>query len=186
MDIARSCVLQLIRDLTPGKRSYIVKMNVRAFAVALLLVSGSTVYAQSSRIDHAPLPCLRGGRAYALSVATPAAGELRLFFRKSNSTWCSVVGTNRRDTSFVALPTLKDGDELEYFFVLVEKNRVIARSPEMYRVRVSDRCDSMPLRSIDTPPSECSEQTNILGAANAAAYALPVTGEPQPGSPDQP
>jgi hypothetical protein len=161
-------------------------MNIRAIAVALLLSSGSAVYAQSARIDHTPLPCLRGGRVYALAASTPAAGELRLFYRKSNTTWCSVVGTNRRDTSFVPLPKLADGDELEYFFVLVEKNRVIARSPEIYHVRVSDRCDSLPLRNMETPPSECTEQTNMIGAANAAAYALPVTGEPQPGSPDQP
>ena len=162
-------------------------MTLRAFAVALLFVAGSSsAFAQSARIDHTPLPCLRGGRVYALNVATPAAGELRLFYRKSNTTWCSIVGVNRRDTSYVALPKLNDGDELEYFFVLVDKNRVIARSPEIYHVRVSDRCDSTPLRAMDTPPTECSEQTNIMGAANAAAYALPVTGEPQPASPDQP
>jgi hypothetical protein len=160
-------------------------MKLRWLLAALLLTASMPLLAQP-KIEHTAPSCLRSGRVYVFNVVTPSEGELRLFYRRTNSTWCSVVGSNHRANSYVAAPRLNDGDELEYFFVLLNKSQVIARSPEIYHVKVNERCETTPLRVLETPPLDCSEQANLFGAANSAAYALIPAGTPEPASHDTP
>ena len=160
-------------------------MRMRWLLASLLLTATLPLVGQP-KIEHTSPSCLRAGRVYVFNVTTPSEGELRLFYRKTNGTWCSVIGSNHRANSFVAVPRLNDGDELEYFFVLLNKNQVIARSPVLYRIRANERCETMPLRVLETPPLDCSEQAALWGAANSAAYALVPAGSPEPASRDTP
>lgn len=128
-------------------------------------------------IEYQPVSCIRADEVPLLQMSVSTEGDLRAFFRRVSTTdWCSVDGTNQGPLSNVRLPKFEDGDHIEYFFVLLDGNRVIARSPEIYRVKAADRCDTLIARNIIMIPMMCSPNgTNSIPASMGAGFALRST-----------
>ena len=100
-------------------------------------------------------------------------GELRAYFRRINTTdWCSVEGTNDGPLSRVVLPKFETGDEIEYFFVLLDGRRVVARSPRIYRARVTRRLRDRRSRATSQLALSCGEDAQAIPASFGAGYAL--------------
>lgn len=166
-------------------------MNVRALTVAaslLLATSGGAAPAVS--MDYTPVSCIKAGELPLLQLNIEGKGELRSYFRRINSTdWCSVEGLNDGPLSRVTLPKFENGDEIEYFFVLLDGRRVIARSPRIYRARVSDDCQLPFARHVLRLSMSCGEEVQAIPSALGAGYAVEdqlVEGDPPTGSPDRP
>jgi hypothetical protein len=146
-------------------------MNARAIAVAfaLLLVNVAGAAPKFS-MAYTPVACLKAGELPLLQLNVEGKGELRAYFRRINSSdWCSVEGTNDGPLSRVVLPKFENGDDIEYFFVLLDGRRVVARSPRIFRARVSDDCQT----------------ASSMGAGYAVDNKL-ISGAPPLGSPDRP
>jgi hypothetical protein len=160
-------------------------------AVALLLAvtAGSASAQVKSSIEHTPGSCVRAGELPLLQVTTEGEGELRGYFRRINTTdWCSVEGTNDGPLSRVVLPKFEAGDEIEYFFVLLDGMRVVSRSPQIYRTRVTAACEGAFARHLIRLSMNCSEEAQAIPNAVGAGFLLgDVTdGDPPYASPDRP
>ena len=166
-------------------------MKIRALAAALLALAALTVSAEvKNGINHTPLACIRAGELGLLQVKTASKGELRGYFRRINTTdWCSVEGTNDGVMSNVVLPKFENGDEIEYFFVIVDGTRIMARSPRIYRVRVASECETPFARHMIRMTLNCGEDTQAFTAAVMGGYLVgdDIVGvTPRTVSPDQP
>ncbi len=159
-------------------------------AVLALLLASPVSGAVRGPIEFEPVACIRGGELPLLQVFIRGEGELRAYFRRINTTdWCSVEGVNEGPLSRVVLPKFEDGDEIEYFFVLIEGRRVIARSQRIYRSRVTSECDTAWARHILRLALSCGEDVGIIPSAVSAGYAIEdslIEGKPPQGSPDRP
>jgi hypothetical protein len=158
-----------------------------ASALLLAHVSGA---APGISMQYTPVPCIKAGELPLLQLKIEGQGELRSYFRRINSTdWCSVEGLNDGPLSRVVLPKFDNGDEIEYFFVLLQGRRVVARSPRIYRARVSDDCQLPFARHILKLSLSCGEEVQAIPGALGAGYAIEdelIEGEPPTGSPDRP
>jgi len=166
-------------------------MKSRLFAaVAVLSVALVTGAEVKHGIEHAPLGCIRGGELPLLQVKTAAKGELRGYFRRINTTdWCSVEGTNEGPLSRVVLPKFENGDEIEYFFVLIDGVRVVARSPRIYRTRVTADCQTASARHLIRLTMNCGDDAQAIPSSLGAGYLLGddiVRRNPPQRSPDTP
>ena len=167
-------------------------MKTRTLLVALLAAAAVTAGGQSKRpaLNFTPVSCIRGGELALLQVDVADEGELRAYFRRVNTTdWCSVEGTNEGPLSRVVLPTFEAGDEIEYFFVLLDGRRVAARSPRMYRSRVSADCEAPFARHVIKVTMNCGVDQAAVPSAVGAGMAMTeelVEGDPPVGSPDRP
>jgi hypothetical protein len=158
-----------------------------ASALLLAHVSGA---APGISMQYTPVPCIKAGELPLLQLKIEGQGELRSYFRRINSTdWCSVEGLNDGPLSRVVLPKFDNGDEIEYFFVLLQGRRVVARSPRIYRARVSDDCQLPFARHILKLSLSCGEEVQAIPGALGAGYAIEdelIEGKPPTGSPDRP
>ena len=166
-------------------------MKNRAIAAALLVLAAVSASAEvKNGIEHTPLACMRAGELPLLQVKVNGKGELRGYFRRTNTTdWCSVEGTNDGPLSRVVLPKFEAGDEIEYFIVLIDGARVVARTPKIYRVRVTAECDATWARHLVRLSMDCSEDGQGIPTSMAAGYYTdpPEGGVPTPyASPDRP
>jgi hypothetical protein len=166
-------------------------MNIRALAAAALTLTALTMSAEvKNGINHTPISCVRAGELPLLQTDVTGKGELRGYFRRINTTdWCSVEGTNDGPLSHVVLPKFENGDEVEYFFVLIDGVRVVARSPRIYRVRVSNECETAYARHLIRLTMNCGEDAQAIPSALSAGYLLGdeiVKGKPPVVSPDKP
>ncbi|MFP5246153.1 MAG: hypothetical protein ACLGH0_05620 [Thermoanaerobaculia bacterium] len=168
-------------------------MNTRvrtAVAAAALFVAGVAVAEPKSSMQYTPVSCIKAGELPLLQVTVEGKGELRSYFRKINSTdWCSVEGTNDGPLSRVVLPRFDIGDEIEYFFVLLDGCRVVARSPRIYRARVNAECELPFARHITWLSMSCGEEAQGVPSSMGAGVAVNdelVAGDPPYGSPDRP
>ena len=119
-----------------------------------LLLPANLAFAQGDAIDYNAPGCIRAGAAPLMQVSVEPKGELRAYFRRVNTTdWCSVEGKNLGPLSNVVLPRFEVGDEIEYFFVVLEGKRVIAKSPRVYRAKATEGCENTVARHVQ----------NILG-----------------------
>src|ERR1044071_5826523 len=114
-----------------------MKARVFTFAAAILLMAGAFAQnpepEQRATIDYTPVTCLKAGELPLMQMNVEGKGELRGYFRRLNTTdWCSVEGTNDGPLSRVVLPKFDQGEDIEYFFVLIQGRRVVARSPHIY------------------------------------------------------
>lgn len=160
-------------------------MNLRAIlSLTAVLATGSAFAAPS--MEYTPVSCVKAGELPLMQIAIEGEGQLRGFFRRANSTdWCSVDGVNEGAMSRVVLPKFEAGDEIEYFFVLTEGRRVLARSPRIYRVRVGETCE-IPFARHNLPLSlSCGDDVQAIPSAMGAAYSMSSV-EPTPISPDAP
>ena len=165
-------------------------MKTAIIAAALLVVAAFGV-GQEQGIDFTPIACVRAGEMPVLQPRLSQPGDLRAFFRRVNTTdWCSVEGRNEGALSSVTLPKFDAGDEIEFFFLLLDGKRVVARSPQIYRVKVSERCDTPVARHVIMLTMDCSAGgSNGIASSIGAGYAAKrsqSTGFPQPASPDRP
>lgn len=158
-------------------------------ASALLLAHAGEA-APGISMEYTPVPCIKAGELPLLQLKIEGQGELRSYFRRINSTdWCSVEGLNDGPLSRVVLPKFDNGDEIEYFFVLLQGRRVVARSPRIYRARISDDCQMPFARHILKLSISCGEEVQAIPAALGAGYAVEdelIDREPPTGSPDRP
>jgi hypothetical protein len=142
-------------------------------------------------ILYTPQACWRGGEMPVLPLSVQIDGNLRAFFRHVGAAdWCSVEGENRGPISSVTMPKFTSGDEIEYFFVVAEGKRVLARSPQIYRVKVTDGCETPWARHTIMVIVNCSPVgSGQIGSAMASGFTIGdevVTGNTPFGSPDRP
>src|SRR5215212_2747105 len=149
-------------------------MKIRAYAAAALALAAIPDGAEvKNGINHTPVSCVRAGELPLLQVDATGKGELRGYFRRINTTdWCSVEGTNDGPLSHVVLPKFENGDEVEYFFVLIDGSRVVARSPRIYRVRVNNECETAYARHLIRLTMNCGEDAQAIPSALSAGYLL--------------
>ena len=162
-------------------------LAVAALAAVTLTAGGQS---KKAALNFTPVSCIKGGELALLQLDVAEKGELRAYFRRVNTTdWCSVEGTNEGPLSRVVLPKFETGDEIEYFFVLLDGRRVAARSPRMYRSSVSAECQSPFARHVIKIAMNCGQNEaaipGSIGAGMAMTEAL-VDGDPPQGSPDRP
>ncbi len=160
----------------------------RTLLAAISLLVAGVAFAQTGNIlNYSPVGCFPGGESATLQLNVTQKGELRAYFRHLNSTeWCSVIGTNEGPLSTVVMPKFETGDEIEYFFVLLDGKRVVAKSPEIYRVKNTPRCDSNISRHSTTFTIDCGQSIAGMPASNAAAHALGIGTTPSNPSPERP
>ena len=166
-------------------------MKARAtIAAAALLLATVGDAAPATSMQFTPVSCIKAGELPLLQLNIEGKGELRSYFRRINSTdWCSVEGLNDGPLSRVTLPKFENGDEIEYFFVLLQGRRVVARSPRIYRSRVSDECQAPFSRHVLHLSLSCGEEVQAVPSAMGAGYAVEdelIEGDPPTGSPDRP
>ena len=166
-------------------------MKIRALAAAALTLVAFTMSAEvKSGLDHTPASCIRGGELPLLQVYAEGKGELRGYFRRINTTdWCSVEGTNEGPLSRVVLPKFETGDEIEYFFVLIDGVRVVSRSARIYRTRVTADCQSATARHIVRLTMNCGDDAQAVPSSLGAGFLMDdnlVEGNPPLVSPDSP
>ena len=163
-----------------------MKASILAAAVVMALTA-SILHGQAANvIEYTPVSCIRAGELPLLQVNVEPGrkGELRAFFRRLNTTdWCSVEGVNSGPLSRVVLPKFETGDEIEYFFVLTDGLRVIARSPRIYRNRVTADCELPVARHVERLSFSCGE--DAAGVGTAAGLSMNDLSR-EPISPDTP
>ena len=155
--------------------------------VAALLLPTTPLLAQGEMIDHNAAGCIRAGEAPLMQVSVEPKGELRGYFRRVNTTdWCSVEGKNLGPLSQVVMPKFEVGDEIEYFFIVLNGKKVVAKSPRVYRAKATEGCEGNVARHMLDVAIDCSRLDNVVPAGFAAGYSLPVVAEQTPISPATP
>lgn len=153
-------------------------MRTLRIVAASILATLPLTAQQQEAIIFTPPSCVRAAEMPIFKLNVAEKGELRAYFRRSSATdWCSVRGDNEGKLSRVTLPKFDAGDELEYFFILLDGKRVIARSPKIYRVRVTAGCDNVWARNVALLMLDCGDNgsgsiPSSLGAGYAVGSAL--------------
>ena len=82
---------------------------------------------------------------------------------------------------------VRDGDEFEYYFVLIDSKRIIAKSPQIYHTKAEAICDAPFTRHATLvtmqrlPPG-----SNPMATSAGAGYAITGNNTPPVASPDNP
>jgi hypothetical protein len=149
----------------------------RTLFATLVLAAAVSATAQPGRVDHSPVACLRGGEMPVLQVQVEDKGTLRAYFRRTNtSDWCSVEGTNLGKLSSVTLPKFDQNDEIEYFFIIADGKKVVAKSPQIYRVKAVDACETPFARHTLMLIMDCNQSgPGSVPSSMGAGYALKST-----------
>ena len=159
-------------------------------SAALLLVAVSAFPQQQGTIEHTASKCILGNELPKLAVSTVDDGLLRAYFRRTGTTdWCSVDGENHGKESSVILPRFQSGTEIEYYFVILRGRQVVAKSPQIYRVKAMDKCDAPFARHSASLAMEClpppqNPVANAIYAGYNAKKEKP--GKPPVQSPEKP
>ncbi|MGH9141426.1 MAG: hypothetical protein ACRD3J_13480 [Thermoanaerobaculia bacterium] len=162
-------------------------------ALTLILVVAMSVVtplaAQQGMIEHNPPGCMLEGEMAIMSVETSDDGLLRAYFRRQGATdWCFVDGKNLGRVSQVTLPKFDNNEEIEYYFVVLDGKRVIAKSPKIYQARNENRCDAAYARHATIVTLEClppgtnpSQMTPYYAAGTVSTTPPPVQSPEKPG-----
>ncbi|MGN6186432.1 MAG: hypothetical protein ACTHQM_22590 [Thermoanaerobaculia bacterium] len=171
------------------------KTAVVAVLLAAMSLGAQTKLAQPQQnangsIQYTPLTCARGGELPLMQLNVEGKGELRAYFRRLNTTdWCSVEGVNEGPLSRVVLPKFDPGDEIEYFFTLIDGRRVVARSQRIYRLKVTNECEAAWARHVTRFALSCGDDPGGIPSSIGAGFAVNdefIDGEPPFSSPDRP
>jgi hypothetical protein len=160
--------------------------KVLILGVALFSFALAASAQDDGTIGYSPVSCVRGGEMPVLQVNVSEKGVLRSFFRRVNTTdWCSVEGKNEGPLSSVTLPKFETNDEIEYYFLLIDGKRVVAKSPQIYRVKVTNACETPFARHILMITMDCSNKgPGSMPASMGAGIGLQSNVAPlEPGSP---
>jgi hypothetical protein len=164
-----------------------LRLSLAAAAVLFALGAGAQ---QKFVIEYTPVACLRAGELPLLQLKIEGEGEVRAYFRRINtSDWCSVEGVNLGPISRVVLPKFDAGDEVEYFFVLIQGRRVMARSPRIFRSRVTADCELAWARHNYKLSLSCGNEENGIPPSMGAGYAVEdsiIDDDPPFSTPDRP
>jgi hypothetical protein len=140
-----------------------------------------TAVPSNGAIRYTPVSCARGGEMPLMQMAVQGKGELRAYFRRINTTdWCSVEGVNDGPLSRVVLPKFDPGDEIEYFFVLIDGRRVVSRTPRIYRMKVTNECEAAFARHLERFSVNCGEEPGGIPTSIGAGFALTDDAPPPP------
>jgi hypothetical protein len=167
-------------------------MKIRIILALAFMMSAVTALAvQPGSIEHAPPGCMVEGEMAIMSVETADDGILRAYFRRQGATdWCFVDGKNLGKVSQVTLPKFDPNEAIEYYFIVLEGKRVVAKSPRIYNVRNEHHCNADFARHAIMLTLECLPPgTNPISSSMAAGYAIKtiVDKEPPPfQSPEKP
>ena len=158
------------------------------FAVVFAVTLTSAFAQQQGSIDYRPVSCIRGGEMGVLQMTVKDKGTLRMYFRRTGaSDWCSVDGTNAGPLSSVILPKFNDNDEIEYYFVVINGKQVVAKSPDVYKVKATPNCNTPVARHTTMIPMECLPTGgNPIAQSLGAGYSLRSSISEQPFSPERP
>jgi hypothetical protein len=139
-------------------------------AAALVAVSA---FAQPGSIEHTPTGCMMEGEMAIMSVETSDNGLLRSYFRRVGAAdWCFVDGQNLGKASQVTLPKFDVNEQIEYYFVVIDGKRIVAKSPKIYNARSEHHCDAPFARHATMVTLECLPPgTNPFSSAMNAGYA---------------
>ena len=161
-------------------------MKQLTLALAILLLA-AVAGAQQTPIIYSPAACWRGGEMAALPLNVSAEGDLRAFFRHVGAAdWCSVEGNNRGPVSNVTMPKFINGDEIEYFFVVAQGKRVVAKSDQIYRVKITDGCETPYARHTIMLIVNCTPNgSGQIGSSMASGFSI-GTSSNAPVSPSSP
>jgi len=161
---------------------------MRRLLFAAALFACAPLFAQQQgTIDFTPQSCIVGDEMPLFMVQTHDNGVLRAYFRRVGTTdWCSVNGVNKKAYSTITLPKFVVGDEIEYYFIVLQGDEVVAKSPRIYRSLAKEHCDAPYNRHALVLTLECLPPAqNPLASSLAAAYASQIT-SPAPASPERP
>ncbi|HEV7573245.1 MAG TPA: hypothetical protein VGQ21_17220 [Thermoanaerobaculia bacterium] len=153
-----------------------------AFAICAVAAFG----AQPGVVDHNPPGCMLMGEMPIMHVDTADEGLLRAYFRRQGATdWCFVDGKNLGKVSEVTLPKFDPNEAIEYYFIVLDGKRVVAKSPKIYNARNEQHCDASFARHAIMLTLECLPPgTNPISMA-AGYAAKTIIGGP-PDSPEKP
>lgn len=155
--------------------------------LAFALSAVAAMAAQPGAITHTPPSCLAAGEMAIMSVETSDDGLLRAYFRRQGSTdWCFVDGSNQGKVSQVTLPKFDNNERIEYYFVVIEGKRVVAKSPEIYSARGEHHCDAAFARHSVMLTLECLPPGTNPSSMSAAYAAKTIVGNPPAASPEKP
>ena len=171
-------------------------MKTAAILISALTLAAGVALAQQPKpllvppqasIEYTPGTCVLGGEMPVFTAALNHEGLFRAFFRRvGNTDWCSVDGTNNRKLSTITLPKFDTGDEFEYYFVLIDNKRIIAKSPQIYHTKAEATCDAPFTRHSTLLTMQCLQPgASGMASSNAAGYAI-TTNDTPPASPDRP
>ena len=171
-------------------------MKQTGIFLAALLLAAVAAYTQQPppvplsppSIEHTPGTCVMGGEMPVFNASVNRDGILRAFFRRVGSTdWCSVDGTNLGKLSTISLPKFEVGDEFEYYFVLIDGKRIIAKSPQIYHTKAEAFCDAPFTRHASLVTMQCLPPgANPMATSAGAGYAITGNSTPPVVSPDNP
>ena len=171
-----------------------MKKTLVLLAVAMMSVAVAGSAQQPASIDHTEVSCMTAGKMPVLQMKLNGGtenGELRGYFRRAGtSDWCMVVGDNLGPLSTVTMPVFEDGVELEYYFLVAEGKKVIARSQKIYRCKVTQSCENATARHFITMRMDCSQHgAGTLPSSMGAGYSMSesvVNNRPPSPTPDRP
>jgi hypothetical protein len=172
-------------------------MKIRLLLTLATAFLAGSLFAQPGSIEHTPVGCLLEGEMAIMTVETSDEGLLRAYFRRQGSTdWCYVDGQNRGKASTVTLPKFDPNEQIEYYFVVLDGKRVLAKSPKIYTAKNEQHCDTLFARHATMVTLECLPPgTNPISNSLNAAYAVktvigkdpaPVQSPERPGQPPRP
>jgi hypothetical protein len=141
-------------------------------AFAMSAVAAMAV--QPGTIEHIPPGCMVEGEMAIMSVETADDGLLRAYFRRQGATdWCFVDGKNLGKISQVTLPKFDPNEEIEYYFVVLDGKKVVAKSGRIYNARNEHHCDAAFARHAIMLTLECLPPgTNPISNSMSAGYAI--------------
>ena len=170
--------------------------------LALALVTTATAAAQTQTdttvqsetdnvIEYTPVNCVTPDELPVFQMNVSEPGDLRAYFRLVNTPdWCWVQGNNVGPLSTVVFPKFHPGEEVEYFFVLLDKKHVIGKSPVVYRVKAADRCETLVARHSFNFVVDCAHEVSgsasSIIAGNSFRGPKPTEEYPRHISPDTP
>lgn len=166
-------------------------MNKKALLLVALLIAPAAAFAQQGVIEHSQPSCVMGGEMPVLGVVTHQDGLLRAYFRRTGTTdWCSVDGQNNGLLSSVTLPKFDTGVQFEYYFVIIDQKKIVAKSPQIYHGHATAHCDTPFTRHATLITMQCLPPAdNPIATSMGAGYATKSTFEektPLYQSPDRP
>jgi hypothetical protein len=154
-----------------------------AFAMCAVAAFG----AQSGVVDHNPPGCMLLGEMPIMQVQTSDPGLLRAYFRRQGATdWCFVDGKNLGKVSQVTLPKFDPNESIEYYFIVLDGKRVVAKSPKIYNARNEQHCDAPFARHAIMLTLECLPPGTNPISMSAGYAAKTIIGNPPVHSPEKP
>jgi hypothetical protein len=158
------------------------------------MISVAGTAQQPASIHYTEVSCMTAGKMPVLQMqlnGIDGKNELRGYFRRAGTAdWCMVIGDNLGSLSTVTMPVFDDGVELEYYFLVADGKRVVARSPKIYRCKVTQGCENPSSRHYINLRLDCSQNgAGSLPASMGAGYSLSesaVDTRPPRSTPDSP